>query len=660
MSAGYFSLLGLRPQLGRVFEEQEDRTPGSHPVAVISDGLWRRCFGSQADVDRQDRVPEQDLPDRRGRAAGVVQRTTGFGRCLGADHHGADPSGQPGAAHQTVHHVAPGPGASESGDQPGGGPERRLRSLEKQIETVYPLSDQTSAWGIRLASLQKANTDPAIRRSLLVLLAAVGFVLLITCVNVAGLLLARGISRRGEIATRMALGATRDQIVRQLLVESLVLSVGAGVLALLFAREGIELMDAFRPADSQGFHHSIRPAAGLRRDRARHAGAALQFRPRRGLRGPLRSRSGSADHAIDRWRRRREGRRNRRRQAQGGPAPGAQPPGSGTNGPGDRAAGRGGSDAAKLRLPDDDPDRLRACRSSDPAGDRAPQGLSGEAWTLRRAADGAADGIDPRRPIGLCSRCDASVGFVRSQSPASSSSRDRRTEQTKISIGVHRAGPGYIRALRVPLLAGRWFTEQDADGAKRVVVINETMARRYWPGTDPVGQNLDLGMAMGPGYAPVEIVGVVSDVKYDDMAAKFGNDIYVPYLQSGYPCYYLTVRTAGDPLSLVAAVRQAVTAVNRESARLRCDDDGAAYRQLDLAYEVRCRAARAVRRAGAGAGRHGPVRIDRVLDRAADPRDRDSHGAGRPVVPGAPSDAVSRHAAGGRGRPSRSWRQPSL
>ena len=129
-----------------------------------------------------------------------------------------------------------------------------MASLEKQIETVYPLSDQTSTWGIRLASLQKANTDPAMRRSLLVLLAAVGFVLLITCVNIGGLLLARGISRQGEVATRMALGATRAQVIRQLLIESLVLSAGAGVLALLFAHEGIGLMAAFRPADSQGFH----------------------------------------------------------------------------------------------------------------------------------------------------------------------------------------------------------------------------------------------------------------------------------------------------------------------------------------------------------------------------------------------------------------------
>ena len=145
-----------------------------------------------------------------------------------------------------------------------------------------------------------------------------------------------------------------------------------------------------------------------------------------------------------------------------------------------------------------------------------------------------------------------------------SNSRESENGPAEVPIGVHRASPGYLRTLQVPCCAGRWFTEQDVNGAKRVVVINETMARRYWPGADPVGQSLDLGMAIEPGYAPVEIVGVVGDVKYDDMAAKFGNDIYVPYLQSGYPVYYLTVRTAGDPLSVVAPVRQAVTSVERE------------------------------------------------------------------------------------------------
>ncbi len=223
-----------------------------------------------------------------------------------------------------------------------------------------------------------------------------------------------------------------------------------------------------------------------------------------------------------------------------------------------------------------------------------------------------------------------------------------------VLIGVHRASPGYLRTLQVPLLAGRWFTEQDVHGAKRIVVINETMARRYWPGADPVGQSLDLSMAIEPGYAPVEIVGVVGDVKYDDMAATFGNDVYVPYLQSGYPVYYLTVRTAGDPLSLVTAVRQTVTAVNREVPI--SDVMTMAQRMANSTSRTRFIAVLLALFAasGIGARRHGSVRIDRLLGRAADSRDRDSDGPWGPVVSGALPDVVSGHAAG---RPG--WRDRS-
>jgi putative ABC transport system permease protein len=193
----------------------------------------------------------------------------------------------------------------------------------------------------------------------------------------------------------------------------------------------------------------------------------------------------------------------------------------------------------------------------------APQGLSGAAWgSVMQQVEQRLASIP-----GVQSACAADATPLSGSFDRSLVSLQRPGSEngpTEVPIGVHRASPGYLRTLQVRLLAGRWFTEQDVAGAKRVVVINETMARRYWPGTDPVGQSLDLSMAVEPGYAPVEIVGVVGDVKYDDMAAPFGNDIYVPYLQSGYPVYCLTVRTLGDPLSLAAPVRQAVAAVRRD------------------------------------------------------------------------------------------------
>jgi predicted permease len=576
VSAEYFSLLGLKAQLGRVFEEQEDRTPGGQPVAVISDGLWHRRFGAQADVlgktvslnktsltivgvlpawfkgqsgSADVWAPITMAPILQGNPARLTRAATLWHRVLAR----LNPEISLAAARAAM---AP---------------------LEKEIETIHPLSNQTEAWGIQLDSLQEANTDPALRRSLLVLSAAVGFVLLITCVNIGGLLLARGISRQGQVATRMALGATQVQVVRQLLIESLVLSAGAGVLALLFAHAGVSLMAAFRPADSQGFHvrYARLPDFGeiglsapvllFNFALALVCGVIFGLVPalratRRSLAPSLRGTTESAP--VGTW--------SSLRLCQG------------------RSLLVVGQTALAIVLLVGAGLMLRSFVrlmttkiGFEPAGlltlqVTAPQGLSGAAW------DSVVQQVEQRIASlpGVQSACAAdatplSGSFDRSIVQLRQRGSDNGPAE--VPIGVHRASPGYLRTLQIHLRAGRWFTEQDVAGAKRVVVINETMARRYWPGADPVGQSLDLGLAIEPGYAPVEIVGVVSDVKYDDMAAPFGNDIYVPYLQSGYPVYCLTVRTAGkgshrqnsagggpDPLSLAAPVRQAVAAVHRE------------------------------------------------------------------------------------------------
>jgi len=563
VSAGYFSLLGLKPQLGRLFDEQEDRPPDTHPVAVISDGLWHRRFGSQADVIGKTLCLNKTYLTIVG-----VLPAWFKGQLGSADiwapiamapilQNNPERLTRPATMwHQVLARLNPGISLAAA--------QAAVTPLEKEIETIYPMSDQTTTWGIRLASLQRANTDPAIRRSLLVLSAAVGFVLLITCVNVTGLLLARGISRQGEVTTRVALGATRARIVRQLLIESLVLSIAAGVLALFFTWESIDLMAVFRPADSQGFHvqYARLPDFGKMRlgtpvllfnfVLALVCGVIFGLVPalratRRSLAPSPRGTTESAPAGT--WSSLRLC-RGRSLLVVGQMALAIM-----------LLVGAGLMLQSFVRL-------TTTKIGFEPAGlltlqVSMSQGLSSEAWSSavqqieqRIALIPGVQWVCAADATPLSGSYDHSLVMLRQ--PGSDSG------QTEVPIGVHRASPGYLRTLQVPLLAGRWFTEQDVRGAKRVVVINEAMARRYWPGTDPVGQEVDLSMAIEPGYAPVEIVGVAGDVKYDDMAAKFGNDIYVPYLQSGYPCYYWTVRTRGDPLSLVAAVRQTVAAVDRE------------------------------------------------------------------------------------------------
>jgi len=577
VSADYFSLLGLKPQLGRVFEEQEDRAPGGHPVAVISDGLWRRHFGAQADVIGKTVCLNKTYLTVVGVLPAWFKGQLGSADVwvpiTMAPVLQSNPNRLTRAAtmwHQVLARLSPEISLQAA--------RAAAASLEKQLETAFPMPEETSTWGIRVASLQEANTDPALRRALLVLWAAVGFVLLITCVNTGGLLLARGISRQGEVSTRIALGATRARVIRQLLIESLVLSAGAGVLALVFARGGIDLMAAFRPADAQGFHvryarlpdfGEIRlgtPVLLFNAVLALVCGATFGLVP--GLRIARRSLASSLR----------------------GPTAASAPGGAWSSLCLCQARSLlvVGQTALAIVLLTGAGLMLRSFVhlmttkiGFEPAGlltlqVTAPQGLSGAAWgSAVQQMEQRMASIPGVRSVCVADATPLSGSYdhslVQLQRPGSENG------PTEVPIGVHKAGPGYLRTLQVPLVAGRWFTEQDVAGAKRVAVINETMARRYWPGTDPVGQSLDLGLAIEPGYAPVEIVGVVGDVKYDDMAAKFGNDVYVPYLQSGYPCYHLTIRTAGkgshrrdaaggdpDPLSLVAVVRQAVAAVQRE------------------------------------------------------------------------------------------------
>jgi putative ABC transport system permease protein len=131
-------------------------------------------------------------------------------------------------------------------------------------------------------------------------------------------------------------------------------------------------------------------------------------------------------------------------------------------------------------------------------------------------------------------------------------------------IGVHLASQEYLHTLRVPLVRGRWLTDRDRQGSRLVAVINETAARKYWPAGDPVGQVVDLSPALSSDFSKVEVVGVIGDVKYDQMSTEMGAQVYLSYLQSGYPGYYVNVRTAGDPLTVIEAVRRAVAAVSSE------------------------------------------------------------------------------------------------
>jgi putative ABC transport system permease protein len=561
-SASYLPLLGVRAVLGRVFLPEEDLKGAARPVVVISEGYWRRHFGGDPGViGRTLRANQTPLT-----IVGVV--AAGFKGQSGATEMWVpitltptlegDPSRleRPFTMwHRVLARLQPSTSLATA--------RASLDSLERQLESVLPVSSEKEAYGIHLVPFREAATDPFIRRSLWVLAAAVGFVLLIACLNVANLLLARAAAREREIAIRLALGATRGQLIRQLLAESLVLAAISGAVALLFARWAIDAMAAFQPADNFGFQsdYARLPDFGAIRLSAPVLAfnfcAALGCGLISGLFPASQTARRSLSPALHRSSDRSLG---------------------GDQGLGLRGArnllvvsetalalmllvGAGLMVQSLARLTTTrtgfDPKHLLTFRLDQPGG------LSDSAkplffpQILERV--GAIPGVESAclaNAAPLSGTYDRSFMVV---SPAANGGGG-----VEAFIGVHLASQEFLHTLRVPLVRGRWFTDQDRPGTPLVAVVNETAARKYWPGRDPVGQRTDLSPALGPGFAAVEVVGVIGDVKYDAMAAEMGANVYLSYRQSGYPGYYVNLRTAGDPLAVAAAVRTAVAAVSSE------------------------------------------------------------------------------------------------
>jgi predicted permease len=564
VSSSYFPLLGLRPSLGRAFGTEEDRAPGSSPVALISDGLWRRRFGGDPKVIgktlRADRVSLTIVgvlpPGFKGQS-GLAELWVPIS-LVPALHRDPNRLQRPWVMwHQILARLNP--GLSLARARPG------LAELERQIESAYPTPAEAGAasWHIQLVPLQTALTDPAIRRSLWVLLAAVGFVLLIACVNVAHLLLARAASREGEMAIRLALGASRGHLVRHLLLESLVLATIAGALALLLARWGTDLLAAFQPADNFNLFstHARLPDFG----RIQLDAPVLAFNFLVALS------CGVFFGLFPAWRAVRQPlspglRRSGERTTTAG---------AGLRHVGGRGLLVAGETALALvllvgaglmlrsfgRLTATpigfDPANLLTFRLDKPSGMPVEASARFFQQVLDRVA--ALPGVESAC---LADATPLSGTFDRSVAALKRSGAEGGP--TEVPVGIHQANPDYLRTLRVPLLNGRWFTEQDRAGSRKVAVINQTAARRHWPNRDPIGQELDLSRALSPDYAAVEIIGVVGDVKYDDLAAEIGADVYLSYLQCSYPGYTATLRTGKDPASVVGAVRQAVAALNAD------------------------------------------------------------------------------------------------
>jgi putative ABC transport system permease protein len=508
ISPSLLPMLGVAPARGRTFGEHENPN-----TALISHRLWRTRFGGDPNVvGKTVRLSEQEFT-----IAGIMPATYRFpdfadvwlppGPLLGdlitnPVRHGLG----------FVARLRPGIGEQQAAT--------RLDLLSRQLAAEHPKT--STGFGMRVYGLQEDLTAN-IRPALLMLLGAVALVLLIACANVANLLLARASGRSREIAVRIALGAGAWRIVRQLLTESVVLAALGGALGLAIGEWGLSaLAPVPTPLDSAvlAFLFGISIATGFAFGLA-PAIQALDYNPNSAIKsgsvpgggsGRMRGTLVVAELALALI----------------------------------LVAGAGILMKSFVRLmrvaPGFDPRGLLTLRISIPPS-RQPNELFHRIDERVRAMPGV-DAVAAANALPLIASRGLSSRFNVPGSPLINPDALPAAQLRFVS-------PDYFQTMRIPILSGRAFTERDLNDV--VVIINESMARKYWPGRDPVGQKYIFGV-WGPSPTWATVVGVAGDVKQFGLDSEPSLDEYLPSLAPTY----LIVHTKGDPRSLAGAVQQAI------------------------------------------------------------------------------------------------------
>jgi predicted permease len=550
VSAEFFSTLGIKPLRGRDFEAREDHI-GAAPVAMISGGLWARRFGANSNVIGK-------LITLNGQGYTVIGVFPADFRFFGAaDVFTLIGQWDDVLAHSREAH----PGLRAVGRlKPGVSREQAqadMNSVAAQLAQTYPKSN--AHHGVTVRPLAQDIVGD-VRPALLVLLGAVAFVLLIACANVANLLLARSTSRRREMAIRAALGASQGRMVRQVLTESVLIALAGGAFGLLLAHWGTQAVVAAIPGGlprmenigvdrwvlaftlaasvATGMIFGLAPALQMSRLDL-HTTLQEGSRGSTGRQHALRSMLMVAEVAASLVLLIGAGLMLRTMWQLSRVRPGFNPRNTLTFSVGLSPANRA------------TPDRIRNTYRELTESIRALPGVE------------VAGMVD-----------DVPLTYSDSELPFWVTGRPRPSSQSEMLWALnYDVTPGYLRAMGIPLLRGRFISDADTKGSAPVVVIDEMMAKGLFPNQDPVGQSIRIAVpeGFGPGLdAPLQIVGVVGHVKHfgldTDVASKIQYQVYLPVVQLPDQIMPLVaasltmiVRTTADPLSLVSAVRRRVS-----------------------------------------------------------------------------------------------------
>ncbi len=545
VGADFFSLIGVQPALGRTFLPEED-APGRGDVVVLGDGLWRRRFGADPSIIGR----EIRLDGRPHTVVGVMPASLDYGIW---DEELWVPSAftpERLAMHDEHYLVVlarlePSVTLEQAGQE--------MQALARWLMENYPRENRER--GIEMLSL----TEEVVgwyRTRLLVLLGAVGFVLLIACANIANLLLARGAARAREYAIRAAIGAGRRHLVRLALTESLLLAMSGGVLGLLIAYWGVAALTAFGPQDVPrlalarvdgpvlafavgltllcglifGLAPAIRTAGRLPHEALKEGGRTGAGA---GSRDRLRNTLVVAEIALALVLLTGAGLLIRSAVALNSVDPGFDPRGV--------VAGRVSLPAVAYESPEQVTgafERIRDVLSAVP-------GVESAALVSTAPLEGGStNGLVPEgRPLDISSSINSVMRLVT---------------------------PGYLTTMRIRLVRGRAFTDQDRQGSPRVMIINEALAREAFPGQDAIGKRIAC-CEPGPDGSPVwkEVVGVAGDVRAQGLGEDPSPEFYLPMLQAPGAAWTWTdrtmtvaVRSRSEALSLMPTLRRAVAQVD--------------------------------------------------------------------------------------------------
>ena len=533
----FWRVLGIAPALGRGFTAEEDVAGGDKSVAVISDALWHRRYGGRPDILSQT----IELDGVRSRIVGVMSATFDFPRQTDVWIPAAPSATWPRGDRRiaiAIGRLAPGATVAQA--------DAELAQISKRIGEAYPQSNMS--WGSQVRSLTELFITPNLRARVMALLFAVGLLLLMACVNVASLLLARAGVREQELAVRAALGAGRGRILRQLLSESIILSLIGGLLGVGLALAAVPVIRstgssvvsllATMTIDWRVLSFSLiacvvtgaifaaAPAWKHLRPSTRHSGGFLELL-RSGTRvadaGRLRavlivSSVGVATVMLV-------------------------------------SAGLVAGSFVKLLRTD--------------LGFTAEHVLTGNIVLPRERYDrehialfyrqviervSAIPGVTKVGGVNIApySGGNTGMGWARAENAPENTSEYR-------TAGWRVVTPDYFSTLGIPLLAGRQFDATDLPSMPRRIIINATLAQLGWPNESPVGKQMKLG-----NRATVEIVGVVGATRVLSVDSLPAAAMYFPSAQFPWPEMWLTIRAAStaDVAQLTSAVRRELKALD--------------------------------------------------------------------------------------------------